>query len=124
MAGDSCLYGETYALRTVRQRYPDSQRAQQAVRYYLGAPPALTGPQILQRVFNVNVTALQAYQNDPEVCSRGAHRLLIHFVLVRTQLLRPERRGNPAALTTTLGCGPIRGALRLMASAICTAVAM
>ena len=67
VAGDSCLYGETYALRTVRARYPDSARAQQAAQYYLGGGPALTGPQILLRVFNVNVTALQAYQSDPEV---------------------------------------------------------
>ena len=67
VAGDSCLYGETYALRMVRARYPDSARVQQAAQYYLGGGPALTGPQILLRVFNVNVTALQAYQSDPEV---------------------------------------------------------
>ncbi|KAK9846274.1 hypothetical protein WJX81_000669 [Elliptochloris bilobata] len=67
VAGDGCLYGETYALHTVRQRYPASQRAQQAVQYYLGGGSALSGPDILQRVFNVNVTALQAYQSDPEV---------------------------------------------------------
>ena len=67
VAGDSCLYGETYALRMVRARYPDSARAQQAAQYYLGGGPALTGPQILLRVFNINVTALQAYQSDPEV---------------------------------------------------------
>jgi len=49
VAADSCLYGETYALRTVRARSPNSARAQQAVQYYLGGGPALTGPQARAR---------------------------------------------------------------------------
>ncbi len=67
VANDGCLYGETYALRTVRREYPTSARAQQAAQYYLGGGPALSGPDVLLRVFGVNTTALQAYQSNAEV---------------------------------------------------------
>lgn len=72
VANDGCLYGETYAMRTIRRDYSTSARAQQAVQYYLGGGPALSGSDVLLRVFGVNTTALQAYQRDPEVLTAVA----------------------------------------------------
>jgi hypothetical protein len=68
VAADSCLYGETYALRTVRARYPNSARAQQAVQYYLGGGPALTGPQARARARSPRSTLWSAEQH---LCENG-----------------------------------------------------
>ena len=108
VAADSCLYGETYALRTVRARYPNSPRAQQAVQYYLGGGPALTGPQARARAWLPSATLGLALQSGTWGCE-GVSSLRCCSALINE---RNHRCCSASLASTSPRCRRTRATLR------------